>query len=164
MLVRFAILVVSALIGADTPATTHVRSSHPYIRAMIAEAQVRSPTFRRLVDSIEGTDGIVYVEQGDCYHRLRSCLPPLVTAAGAFRFLRVIVDPRQQDWEVRSDIGHELQHALEVLSDPTARTDASLFFLVSKSSFGAAEIRETPEAVTAGESIKKEVKAFARRR
>jgi hypothetical protein len=90
---------------------------------MIAEAQVRSATFRRLVHAVEATDGIVYVEEGDCHHRLRACLPPVVTSAGDVRFLRVLVDARQEDWQVMSDIGHELQHALEVLRDPHARTE-----------------------------------------
>jgi hypothetical protein len=51
-----------------------VRSNHPYIRAMIADAQVRTATFRRLLATIAATDGIVYVEEGDCRHGVRACL------------------------------------------------------------------------------------------
>src|SRR5205807_2119507 len=100
---------------------------------------------RRLVDAIEVTDGIVYVEEGNCHHKARACLPPIVTAADKFRFLRIVVDARQQDWRVMADIGHELQHALEVLADPYARSNDRLFFLALQANFGTTEIRETRE-------------------
>ena len=161
MLFRAVILAVAALVGADALQAPRVRSSHPYIRAMIAEAQVRSATFRALVKAIESSDGIVYVEEGECPSRLRACLPPFITSAGAFRFLRVLVDARLEDWQVMSDIGHELQHALEVLRDPTARTDASLFYLVFKADFVTQHVYETQDAVKTGDAVKKEVKAFA---
>ena len=131
---------------------------------MIAEAQVRSATFKRLIDSIDATDGIVYVEEGECHHSVRACLPPLVTAAGGFRFLRVIVDARLEDWQVMSDIGHELQHALEVLSNTHARTDSSLFYLMLQGTSGnSADIRESGDAVKTGELVRKEIEAFAKR-
>src|SRR6266536_2502082 len=100
MFCAIAALVFVAVFGAEAPLGLRVRSSHPYIRAMIAEAQVRSATFRRLVHAVEATDGIVYVEEGDCHRRLRACLPPVVTSAGDVRFLRVLVDARQEDWQV----------------------------------------------------------------
>jgi hypothetical protein len=158
---RAAILAVAALVGTDVLPGPRVRSSHPYIRAMIAEAQVRSATFRALVAAVESTDGIVYVEEGECPYKVRACLPPFIASAGAFRFLRILVDARLEDWQVMSDIGHELQHALEVLRDPTARTNANLFFLVFKSSFVTKNIYETQDAISVGEAVKKEVKAFA---
>jgi len=163
-LVRSAILIVAMLAAGETALAPRVRSSHPYIRAMIAEAQVRSPTFRALVGAIEATNGIVYVEEGDCHHQVRACLPPIVTSTRDFRFLRVIVDARQEDWQVMSDIGHELQHALDVLSDPLARTDSSLFFLALQGTFSVGDIHETRTAVKSGESVKEEVKAFAKSR
>jgi len=139
-----------------------VRSSHPYIRAMIAEAQVRSATFRRLLATIEATDGIVYVEEGDCRHGVRACLPPVVTVAGEYRILRVLVDARREDWEVMADIGHELQHALEVLTDSGLRTNAEVFLSFYQTHSGTDERFETSAALTAGDAVRNEVEAFAR--
>jgi len=85
MLYQFLALAV-LLIGVDVPAAPRVRSSHPYLSAMLAEAQVRSATFRRLVQAISRIDGIVYVEEGDCRRHLVACLPPIVTATAEFRF------------------------------------------------------------------------------
>jgi hypothetical protein len=162
MTVHVALLALSLLASAVPAAGSRVRSSHPYIRAMIAEAQVRSATFRRLVSEIEATDGIVYVEEGDCHHQVRACVPPFVTTTGQFRFLRVLVDARQQDWQVMSDIGHELQHALEVLKEASARTDIQVFNAMSRESFGSSEVRETRDAIRAGDAVEDEVRAFAR--
>ncbi len=104
--------------GAECSARPRVRSSHAYLRAMIDQAVTRSSTFRRIVAAIEATDGIVYVEHGDCKHGVRACLVLDVTAAAGYRILRIIVDARQPDWDVMASIGHELRHALEVLEDP----------------------------------------------
>jgi hypothetical protein len=160
------LLALAVLVGTDSSPTPRVRSSHPYIRAMVAEAQVRSATFRRLIAAIDATDGIVYVEEGDCHHHVRACLPPIVTSTGGFRFLRVIVDARQEDWHVMADMAHELQHALEVLKEPTARTDSRLVFLFLglQAGAGITDVRETPDAVQTGERVKKEVEAFANSR
>lgn len=162
MTVLVAWLVVAALLSPEPSGGPRVRSTHPYILAMIAEAQVRSATFRRLVSGIEATDGIVYVEEGDCHHHVRACLLPVVTTSLGYRFLRVLIDARQQDWQVMSNIGHELQHALEVLREVSARTDVGMFNAMTRESFGSSELRETRDAIRAGDAVEDEVKAFAR--
>src|SRR5260221_2286425 len=90
-----------------------VRSSSPVIRGLIEDAMDASPTFRQVVAAIGATDGIVYVEQGLCYHGLRACLSLSVTRAAGFRFLRVFVDLHEAaKVKVRLDLigttGHEL--------------------------------------------------------
>src|SRR5215831_9423171 len=164
-MVAYLLMLTSlGIVAADTPPAPRVRSSHPYIRAMIAEAQVRSATFRHLVSAIEATDGIVYVEEGDCRHSARACLPPLVTSGTNFRILRVLVDARQEDWDVMSDIAHELQHALEVLSERNVRTNDAVFFLYSKTYADARDRFETQAAAQMEVAVRKEVEAFARSR
>jgi len=155
-------LALALFAAADAPPGPRVRSSHPYIRAMIAEAQVRSPSFRRLVAAIEATDGIVYVEEGECHHHLRACFPPIVTSTADVRVLHVIVDARQEDWNVMADIAHELQHALEVLVDRSARTNDRVFFLIQSAATMTREVVETDAAVKAGDAVRSEVAAFAR--
>jgi|SRR5689334_13286515 hypothetical protein len=155
-------LALALLAAADAAPAPRVRSSHPYIRAMIAEAQVRSPSFRRLVAAIEATDGIVYVEEGECHHHLRACFPPIVTSTADVRVLHVLVDARQEDWEVMSDIAHELQHALEVLVDRNARTNDRVFFLIHPAATMTRDVVETDAAVKAGDAVRSEVAAFAR--
>ena len=150
---------------AAATALPRVRSSHPYIRAMMAEAQVRSSTFQQLVHRLEATDGIVYVEEGECRHGVRACLVPLLASAGSFRILRVVIDARQRDWDVMASIAHELQHAYEALSEPSITDSVALhFFILMGSGHGlAGDAHETQAAVRVGDAVKKEVAAFARR-
>jgi len=151
------------VVAADSAAMPRVRSGHAYIRAMIEEAAQRSDTFRRLVKGIEATDGIVYVEQGACGHSVRACLSLDVTAAAEYRILRVMVDPRQPDWEVMASIGHELQHALEVLGNVALKTSAAVYLFYSRPG-GTGDSFETSEAIKAGNAVRNEVGSYARRK
>jgi hypothetical protein len=149
--------------SAESSLWPRVRSSHAYIRAMIDEAVLRSETFRGLVAAIEATNGIVYVEQGACVHRLRACLTLDVTAAGTYRILRVIVDARQPDWDVMASIGHELRHALEVLENPALIDTASVYLFYAQGREGNDHPFETRAAIDTGFVVRNEVRAFAQR-
>jgi hypothetical protein len=153
-------VVVAAALSAQGESMPRLRSSHPYIRAMVAEAQVRSATFRRLVDAIEATNGIVYIEDARCRHGVNACLPIAVTSAGGYRFMRVLVDATRQDWDVMSSIGHELQHAVEVLSQPGIQTGEQAFFEFYRS--GKSGEPETAEARRAGLAVRHEIEVFSR--
>ena len=159
-----AAAIVEAAVSAQTAAIPRVRSSHDYIRAMIAEAAQRSPTFRRLVDAIGITNGIVYVEQGECGHSVRACLTLTVTPTAEYRFLRVLVDARQPDWEVMSSIGHELQHAIEVLENITLTSAEAIFLFYQREGLTMGDAFETPAAARIGNAIRNEVGSYARRR
>jgi hypothetical protein len=141
-----------------------VRSSHAYLRAMIDEAIQRSSTFRALVEAIEATNGIVYVEHGSCGHSVRACLSLSVTPAAEFRILRVLVDARQPDWEVMASIGHELRHALEVLGETTATTSEAVYLVYVREGATTAggTAFETAAATRAGNAVKNDVVSFAR--
>ena len=165
-------VMVAALIGGtvhassvtpDTTSAPRVRSSDAYIRAMIDEAGRRSATFRRLVDLISATNGIVYVEQGECGHSVHACLALSVTAAAEYRILRILVDARRPDWEVMASIGHELQHAVEVLDNPTITTSQAIYFFYALASPTTGAAFETAGAIKAGNAVRNEVGSYARR-
>ena len=100
-------------------AVPRVRSHSPRIVDAIARGTAASPTLRRLIDTIDATDGIVYVDDGECGHAVRACLTPLVQVAGPNRVLRILVSLRKaRGCELVEVIGHELQHAMEILGDP----------------------------------------------
>lgn len=146
------------------PVRPRVRSSHAYIRAMIDEAAQRSATFRSLVQAIDETDGIVYVEHGNCPHRRPACLTMSMTASGEQRFLRILVDARQPDWEVMSSIGHELRHALEVLNEAGVKSTAAVILFYFREGMTLDDTFETTAAIKAGNAVKNEVVSFSKRR
>jgi hypothetical protein len=123
-----AILLLGAAAVQSAPAMPRVRSHDPRIVDAIARGTAASPTLRRLIDTIDATDGIVYVDDGKCGYIVRACLLPLVQIAGPSRLLRIQVNLREvRGCELIGVIGHELQHATELLADPRIRTDIQAY-------------------------------------
>src|SRR6185503_16303047 len=85
-----------AAAASEEAAIFRVRSTDSTITAFIELAATRSLTFRRLLALIQASDGIVYVEPGDCVnHGARACLIGWMGAAGPNRLLRVVVNRRR---------------------------------------------------------------------
>ena len=130
-----AITLVSSVAKAEDqpdpsdPARIRVRSGSARLAALIHEATMRSPTFTSLVEAISATDGIVFVDEGTCPRALMACLRWQVTLAGPYRLLFVTINPQRSDTDLMASVGHELQHALEVLSNPSVRSNADIHFL-----------------------------------
>ncbi len=168
LLVRTALIALLGLgvartVLADAALSPRVRSTSPYIRGIIDEAIGRSRTLLRLIQAIEATDGIVYVEPGLCGHGVRACLSLSVTNAGAFRVLRIVVDPSQAAWNLMASIGHELQHALEVLAEPTLIDARAVYLYYSREAPTTRRTFETQAAIKAGDAVFAEVRSFLRR-
>jgi hypothetical protein len=125
----------------------------PSISALIREATGRSATFRRLVETIDATDGIVYVEHGKCRLGAQAYLIPSVTMAGPHRVLRIVVNKRRDPTAVMASIGHELRHAVEVLHDRTVTSDRAIYSFYQREGFRSGERFETAAAVQAGSQV-----------
>jgi len=132
-----------ALPGNQSVPGRHVRSSNAELIALIDQAGERSATFRSLVDTINASDSIVFVEPGECGHGVRACFVS-VTAADNHRYMRVVVDTRKADWDLMGSIGH--------------------FFYAQNGTEGTPTARETRAAVDAGNTVRDEVRRFNRQR
>ena len=159
----------SAAVASPQPlmaSDARVRGASPRLVAVIIEAAAQSETFRGLVDRISATDGIVYVAEGQCGHGVQACLSSTLTMAGPNRVLKIIVDPRKADRELKASIGHELQHAVEVLSHRRIRSSSEMVLLY-KEMCNACGLRfETEAAIAAGVAVRDELResAAAKRR
>ena len=120
-----------AIPGTPMPGP-HVRSSNSELSALIKQAGERSATFRDLVDTINASDSLVFVEAGDCRHGVRACFVS-VTATKSYRYMRVVVDTRKADSDLMGSIGHELRHTLEVIAEPISVTTPPSTSSTSKS-------------------------------
>ena len=152
---------------ADETASTkasHVRSSNPAIRALIVEATRQSMTFRRMVEAIDASDSVVYVEEGTCGRSLLACFVNITGARGR-RYLWVKIDVRRADADVMASIGHELRHTIEVLDAPDVTSSAGMFLFYTRvGSIGTARAFETAAAVRAGDTVNAELRKFRRAR
>ena len=114
--------------------------------------------------SVEASDGIVYVERGQCGHNIVACLSLHVTPAAEYRILRASIDTRQSDWDLMASIGHELRHALEVLDDRTLTTSDAVFQFYSREGTMTDRAFETTAAIEAGHAVRNEVGSSGRRK
>jgi len=146
------------------PAKTVVRikTEDPEIARAIALAIDWSDTFRRLVETIERTDGMVWIVRGRC-HAMSACLLIYLEVSGPNRMLRIQVDPRRPEERLMESLGHELQHVIEVLGT-SARSSAAMYHFFDRQAGGyrIGGRFETYEAVQAGFAVGREV-ARARR-
>ncbi len=159
----------SAAVASQQPLMApdaRVRGLSLRVVAILIEAAEQSTTFGGLVDRISTTDGIVYVEEGQCGHGVRACLSLTMTLAGPNRVLRILVDPRKSDRDLMESIGHELQHAVEVLSNRTVRSAGAMYLLYHKVCDGCHSRFETDAAIGAGNAVRRELQrsAAARKR
>jgi hypothetical protein len=140
------------------PTSARVRTEDPVLATSIRDATNRSSTFRRLVEAITVTDGVVYIVRGRCRPPLRACLVFSLVVAGPHRILRVIVDDRKLDSDAIVSMGHELQHALEVLSHRSVMNGAAMYGLFERIGTWREHSFETDAAIQVGEAVRAELR------
>jgi hypothetical protein len=156
------ILWPAVLSSADRAGFARLRSAHPRIAQLIAEAAERSSAFHNLMEALARTDGIVYVIEQRCGHGVRACVPHWMTRAGASRVLRILIDPHDAAGFSRERlagvIAHELHHAVELLSDTTVIDSAAMFRFYGRDAPRRGAF-ETPAAGVIGSRVWREMKA-----
>ena len=153
-------LALPAEAASDEEAVFRVRSSDSSIAAVIELAATGSLTFKKLLAVIQASDGMVYVEPGDCGHGTRACLKGWMGTSGRTRFLRVMVNRRKADSDVdfMGSIGHELQHTVEALSEPRTIDSIGLYNFFSRISSTSGDRFETTAAIVAGDAVRNELR------
>ena len=147
------VVAVESVAAQDEPALVRIRSHSARVAGAIADGIARSATFRRLVEQIGATDGLVYVEEGGCGH-VAACLLVSVTIAGPFRVLHIRVDPRKATGcRLVEAIGHELQHAVEALREPRVRTGVQLYSFFERIGPTSSGRFETGDAIEMGLAV-----------
>jgi hypothetical protein len=98
--------------------------------------------------------------------RVKACLLMQLDQAGPNRMLRIHITTGRPDDEAIIAIGHELQHAMEVLSDTPVRTTRDMFVLYQRIGLRTAasvtQFRihfrfETAEAIQISDTIRDEL-------
>ena len=100
----------------------HLRTRVERIAEALNAGYQRSNTFRTLVDDLRTAHAVVYIDVGVCrpaaLQSLGGCLASLARTP-AVRYFRIIVDVGRSKDRLVALIGHELQHAVEVVKAPT---------------------------------------------
>jgi hypothetical protein len=153
-----------ALDDGEVPLGSHLRTDNASLAAAIQTGLERSRTFKRLVHTIDRTDGIVYVARGTCGFHVRACLVLQVTPSGPNRLLRVLVDARKVNKELVASIGHELQHAVEVLHEVRIRNNHDIYNFYQREGPTDKGRFETEAAIQAGLDVLAEMEKSGKSR
>jgi hypothetical protein len=136
---------------------SHVRGTTPGTNALIARGAKRSSTFRKLIEDLNASDVVVYLELvNDLPAGLDGRLS-FMTAAGGVRYVRAQVISDLGFQELIAVAGHELQHAIEVATHPEVRDGATLAALYER--IGTPGVVKNRYDTNAAQSTGKRVRA-----
>ena len=169
------LVVVPLRVRAQVPelAAAKIRCVGPVAMRFVKEGRERSPTFRKLVEELEASDWIVFVQGGSCrLAGVTGCLLHQVGSYDALRYLRVVVsEPFGSDDETIATVGHELQHAVEVVRAPGISDAGDIRQLYRRIGYVSirrrvagqiGEVYETGNAIRAGATVLRELRANRR--
>jgi hypothetical protein len=121
-------LLAGRALAQDPRTGPHVRTDDATLRRLMERGLKQSPTLRELVKQIDQLPGLVYLVPSRCgvLSELSACLDHDVKVRGGYRFLRVNVMPGDPAFRQLPLLAHELQHAVEVLSDDSATSQEAV--------------------------------------
>jgi hypothetical protein len=108
------------------PLRPHVRGLSPKMKELIELAKRRSATFKSLVETLEQSDVVVYLENTKALPSGLDGRLMFLTKAGGVRYLHAQVTASLNAEELIAVVAHELQHAVEVAAHPEVRDAATL--------------------------------------
>jgi hypothetical protein len=147
----------------EKPAFQQVRSTDVGLLGMLREGYRRSETVRVLIDRIEHSDVIVYIEPGHCaFGHVDACVLPFLKRTGGSRYLRIAVNTSLPRNRLLAILAHELQHAREISESPgvvDATTMRGLYRRIGVQSCGEAnaDCYETAEAQAVARAASEEL-------
>jgi len=157
-------LVLASVIGvAGQPVSLgHVRATEARILAIVEDGVSRSATFRRLVETLDASDVIVYIGPKFRREALAGYLAHRLTVAGSLRYIKIALDLNGPRDRVVALMAHELQHAVEVAGAPEVRDSQSMVRFFERSDLDGvcgSNCYETKAAIEVQEAVFTELRA-----
>jgi hypothetical protein len=125
MLAMTIAMAIDAHASDNQLALPHIRSDDRRLRALIDDALAASATVRALVERINASDVVVYVECETAPNARGPGRLNFVSAAGGYRYVLVRIKPKRRA-AAMAILAHELQHAVEIAEMPAVVDEASL--------------------------------------
>lgn len=126
-LLSLLLIAMAPLGAAQAPPAplTHIRTTDPSLEALVRDGVRLSATFRRLVERLDRSDVVVYLDAGGGLGAPDGRLT-FVSAVGGYRYVHVRVARQRTPDRQIAIIGHELQHAVEIADTPAVVDTSSL--------------------------------------
>ena len=164
---RIRILLVSLIVSV---AAGHAGAAVPRLRPLTESTKIvierglrQSPSFRELVERLQRSDVVVYVDEDYFQSKALAGQLSFLTRAGGYRYVRVRLQWRSHDSQQIATLAHELQHALEIAGRPDIVDHESMarafadFGHQRPPGSGAVESFETTAAMDAGDRVWREL-------
>ena len=155
-----ALVLTLCLLVPASPSFVRVRTLDAHLSHLLAIGYRRSPTVRRLVDTLEASDLIVHIDRRAI--TIDTAFLQFVTHAGRNRYLRITLDTGLAADAAVALLGHELQHAVEVARAPwvvDVATFGDLYRAIGHASCEAPRrCFDTTAAVEAGRRVRTELR------
>ena len=159
-----ALLAVPASMSAappklGPPGGTRVRPGDGRSAALLIEGLERSATIRSLVNRLESSDVIVYIQRQPLLRNGLAGGVTWISTAGGYRYVRVSWSPELSTSLAISTLGHELQHALEIANEPSIVGAETMEEFYRKTGITAADHSgyDTLAARDCGQAVRREI-------
>jgi len=123
----FVMIAAAGIQGGEATAfAPHIRSAARPLVDLVAEGADRSATFRSLVERLDASNLVVYLEYALLRRYGLAGQLTFISAAGGRRYVRVQIDWHQPRSLQLAVLGHELQHAVEIAGSPEVNDISSM--------------------------------------
>lgn len=150
---------------------SRVRSTDTLLVDLVRRGVAQSATFRTIVERLEASDLIVYLNRGHCgRENAPGCLEPRVTIVPGARYVYILISEEVALRETDGGIvtAHELRHAVEIADAPWVRSAADFIRLYDQIGTSCGKSRtacyETADALAAGRQVAQELRNSVRSR
>jgi hypothetical protein len=169
---RLMPVVVCLIVGLSAAAHAknidlpRVRPLDPSLTVVVGAGSHRSVTFHALVHRLEAGDVVVYLQYGQLPSGLQGRLTFLTAAAG-LRYVMVEVARELDAPRLIAIVGHELQHAVEILEQAQIVSQATFASAYERSGFRRRQFADgvvgfdTRAAVDVGRQVWRELAGSA---
>jgi hypothetical protein len=138
----------------------HVRTTDRYVQTLLAQGVRRSTTFAELMQALNQSDVIVYIQSVDTLPSTLSGRLMLAADAHGQRYLRIQMRQSLGPNDSIALMGHELRHALEIAQASEVRDARGLIALyqrIGDESLPGVHAYETDAAQDAGRQVRVEL-------
>jgi hypothetical protein len=146
----------------DDGLAPRVRGLDPASVKLIDEVRTGSATVRRLIDRLERSDLIVYVQLAPRFEKPRA-VTWILNAVPQARFVMISITSLSGEDDRFLLLGHELRHAVELADAPHVRDRASMSAHYERIGWhDRPNVYETAAALEAGHAVRREMLLVAR--
>jgi hypothetical protein len=110
----FAVSVSGVKLDADLTGLPRIRTADLEIARAIRRGYDASPTMRRMIQSLQRQDVVVYLERHNRFHPGEAAHLRFAGSASGLRYVQVSLSTRLDDRDLIIFVAHELKHALEI--------------------------------------------------